>query len=565
MMRMMQLKRLFKRHTEPEPMASVENDFASWWVSGDMPARSGCRVRPLVDGREAMHAMCIAFLRAQQYILLAGWDMQANLLMVRGDDARAGADGSPEQEHLIEQLRTVGLSDAAISLWTSGLLRVVDVLGFAAQRGVRVGVLLWDAYHLGSHLTNDPEQEREALAAVGVDCLLDDSSRSITHITQALHQKCAVVDGYIGFLGGVDLTAQYTGDYDRWDTHYHPAISPERLGDWSAPAHPWHDVHTLIEGPSVVDVQRNIVQRWVEVASRHNASDWPAQVPDAVPAPLSGGVTSQVTRTIPSGTYDFAPDGIATIRHMYVQAIRQARSFIYFENQYLWPEVYLGLDSLRWGERSPEAMEVLEAMGAALDRGVSLAFVLPDHPNCGRRFSDGGIAWLKKRSPRATAEGRLTVFTLGAHEQDSAGRIVYRPVYVHAKVAIIDDTWWTAGSANLNSRGLHSDAEINISVLDAATARDLRLRLWFEHLQPAPPERAALEAPRAGLAAMRESARANLARVRQGEPLVGHMLPYVAAEEAQQFDIPFSPEHGWLDNLEGGAGALPVHYAHRYL
>ena len=68
-----------------------------------MPARDGCRVHPLVDGREAMHAMCIAFLHAQRFILLAGWDMQANLLMVRGEDARAGTEGSPEQLHLVDQ------------------------------------------------------------------------------------------------------------------------------------------------------------------------------------------------------------------------------------------------------------------------------------------------------------------------------------------------------------------------------------------------------------------------------------------------------------------------------
>ena len=533
-----------------------------------MPLRDGCRVQPLVDGREAMHAMCIAFLRAQRFILLAGWDIQANLLMVRGEDARAGADGSPEQKRLIAQLRAVGLDDDAVALWTSGQLRVVEVLGFAAQRGVRVGVLLWDAYHTGSHLTNDPEKERASLTAVGVDCLLDDSSRGITHITQALHQKCAVVDGRVAFLGGVDLTAQYTGDYDRWDTHHHPALSPERLGDWSAPAHPWHDVHTFIEGRAVGDVQRNITQRWEEVSARHHGPEWPSQLAmdsHAAPAAASGGVLAQVTRTIPAHTYRFAPQGIATIRQMYLGALANARRFVYIENQYLWPDVYLGLDSLRWGERSPEAMEVFEAMRAALDRGVALAFVLPDHPNCGRRFTDGGIAWLRQQSPRAAREGRLLVFTLGADERYAGGRIAYRPVYVHAKVAIVDDVWWSAGSANLNSRGLHSDAEMNISVLDSATAHDLRLRLWQEHLRPTPTEQATLEDPRAGLAALWASAQANLGRVQRGEALAGHLLPYVSAESARSLGLPFSPEHGWLDNLEGGAGALPDHYAQRYI
>ena len=226
---MKRLMRLFSSRKRPEASHDQVAETASWWTSGDMPARAGCRVHPLLDGREAMHAMCVAFLRAERYILLAGWDIQANLLMVRGEDARAGADGSPAQQQLIQQLQAVGLSEDAIALWTSGQLRVVDVLGFAARRGVRVGVLLWDAYHMGSHLTNNPEAERKELSAVGVDCLLDDSSRAITHLTQALHQKCAVVDGRTAFLGGVDLTAQYTGDYDRWDTIHHPAISSERF------------------------------------------------------------------------------------------------------------------------------------------------------------------------------------------------------------------------------------------------------------------------------------------------------------------------------------------------
>jgi hypothetical protein len=89
--------------------------------------------------------------------------------------------------------------------------------------------------------------------------------------------------------------------------------------------------------------------------------------------------------------------------------------------------------------------------------------------------------------------------------------------------------------------------------------------LWSEHLQPTAAERRSLEDPGEGLKAMQASAQANLERVRRGEALVGHMLPYVAAENAEQLGLPFSPEHGWLDNLEGGAGALPTHYANRYL
>ena len=58
----------------------------------------------------------------------------------------------------------------------------------------------------------------------------------------------------------------------------------------------------------------------------------------------------------------------------------------------------------------------------------------------------------------------------------------YRPIYVHAKVAIVDDEWLTVGSANLNARGLGTDSEINAVVRDPDVARNLRVDLWAEHL-----------------------------------------------------------------------------------
>ncbi len=161
----------------------------------DFPPREGCQVAPLVDGHAAMLAMCQAFLSAKRYILLAAWDIRADLPMVRGEDVHVGAAGSPEQQKLYDDLRAAGLDAAAMTFWDTGQLRVMDVLGFARRRGVSVGVLLWDAIHFGSHLTNDPQHESKLLESVGVDVLLDDSSRKVRHVTQALHQKCAVVDG----------------------------------------------------------------------------------------------------------------------------------------------------------------------------------------------------------------------------------------------------------------------------------------------------------------------------------------------------------------------------------
>lgn len=558
---------------EEKPEAPAVDIGRSWWAEGDFPVREGCRITPLVDGHAAMLAMCRAFLAARHSILLAAWDIRSDLPMVRGEDVHVGAAGSREQRALLDDLRAAGLDDAALAFWDKGNLRVMDVLGFAASRGVRVGVLLWDALEVGSHLTNDPTHERALLTSVGVDVLLDDSSRHVRHIAEALHQKCSVVDGRVAFVGGVDLTRAAEGDYDRWDTHGHLCDSPERSSTRSAASHPWHDVHVQLEGPVVIDVADNIAQRWDDTARRHGVAAWPLPVAASaatLPQPSTArssvpGVPAQIVRTIPPDTYAFAPEGIASILQVYRNALARAQQFIYLESQYLWQHVFLGVDSARWGSHSPQMTQLLDELAGALRRGVHVGLVVPDHPNAGRRFTDDGIAFVRERAGQAAS--RLHAFTLGNDETvpSAPGGIVYRPVYVHAKVAIVDDAFWTAGSANLNSRGMHSDAELNVAVLDGATARDLRTTLWTEHIHPSEAERAQLSDPLAGLALLDSRARENAQRVRSRQRLVGHVLPYVTAAEARSLGLPVHPEHGWLDNLEGGAGALPEHYAHRYL
>ena len=59
------------------------------------------------------------------------------------------------------------------------------------------------------------------------------------------------------------------------------------------------------------------------------------------------------------------------------------------------------------------------------------------------------------------------------------------PVYVHAKIGIVDDRWLTVGSANLNEHSLFNDTEVNVVVRDPALVRAARLRLWAEHLEQA--------------------------------------------------------------------------------
>ena len=112
----------------------------------------GCRVEPLIDGHAAMLSMCMAFLSAKRSILLTAWDIRADLPMVRGEDLLLDSEAARAERGLLARLQSAGLGEEALAFWAQGKLTVADVLGFAAARGVRVGVLLWDGYQAGMHL-----------------------------------------------------------------------------------------------------------------------------------------------------------------------------------------------------------------------------------------------------------------------------------------------------------------------------------------------------------------------------------------------------------------------------
>jgi phosphatidylserine/phosphatidylglycerophosphate/cardiolipin synthase-like enzyme len=58
------------------------------------------------------------------------------------------------------------------------------------------------------------------------------------------------------------------------------------------------------------------------------------------------------------------------------------------------------------------------------------------------------------------------------------GKWRYREIYIHSKLLLIDDTFLTLGSANLNQRSMAVDSEINLAAIAPDKASDLRRRIW---------------------------------------------------------------------------------------
>jgi phosphatidylserine/phosphatidylglycerophosphate/cardiolipin synthase-like enzyme len=176
--------------------------------------------------------------------------------------------------------------------------------------------------------------------------------------------------------------------------------------------------------------------------------------------------TVQVVRTVSEDMYDAVPRGDFRIMEAYLRAIEAAEDYIYLESQFLW---------------SPE---IVDALVAKIRRPPSPRFrivvLLPARANNGQDDTKGQLAVLVDADDTHRHFLAATIRSLTGDRDD--------PLYVHAKVGIVDDRWLTIGSANLNSHSLFNDTEMNVVTDDAELARGTRERLWAEHLELTLPE-----------------------------------------------------------------------------
>ncbi|MGN6783113.1 MAG: phospholipase D-like domain-containing protein [Marmoricola sp.] len=412
---------------------------------GERAWSEGNLVRPLVHGSTYFEELCAALHATGPGDLVFFTDWQGD-----ADERLTGRPGS----------------------------EMVEVLSAANERGVAVRGLVWRS-HLDQtgFFATENRHLGEQLQQRGAEVLLDMRVRS----GGSHHQKFVVIRHRddptrdVAFVGGIDLAHNR-----RDDAEHHGDPQPQPLTDEYGAHPPWHDVQVAIRGPAVHDVETVFRERWEDPTPlsrspirkaadrlhrlRTRADGLPEQWP---PPPAVGSHVVQLLRTYPNlrhgRDYPFARGGERSVARGYLKVLRRARRLVYVEDQYFW-----GNDVGRPFE---------EALRA--DEGLRLVVVVPRFPDVtgvqrtaqllGRMRSLGRL--------QAVAPGRVAAYSLENH----AGT----PVYVHAKVCVVDDIWAGVGSDNFNRRSWTHDSELSAVVLDEEYARGLRLGLLAEHLDRA--------------------------------------------------------------------------------
>ncbi|HEX5198635.1 phosphatidylserine/phosphatidylglycerophosphate/cardiolipin synthase family protein [Paractinoplanes rhizophilus] len=301
------------------------------------------------------------------------------------------------------------------------------------------------------------------------------------------HQKVTLV------RRGAEITAGVGGiDYaaNRVDESPHDRLSING-GRWG-----WHDAGAILRGPAAADVWRVLRMRWSGAASlprkRYiwpsvrglqvlNPSSTPAGIapPPAQPDRPSPGVACQILRSV--GPWyidsllpwerrhynDVAPEGVHEVYLTLVQAINAARRYVYIEDQYF--REYPG------GDRR---FEMYAHLRAAAARGVKVILL------------GSGSRDPAESSPliNGTVNADLQKKVLDPLPQQlrrNVGLWRVEHLTVHSKIVIVDDRFAAVGSANLFSRSMAGvDTELTAAVVSTGdVVRDLRVRLWAEHLR----------------------------------------------------------------------------------
>lgn len=356
----------------------------------------------IVDAEDYFRVARKAMLTARKSIMLIGWDFDARITLER----EAGDDGPA---------------------------RLSDFIPWLAERSpeLEIRLLRWDAGALkalfrGSTLATVLRWKAHPRITLKLD--------SVHPLAGSHHQKVVVIDDCLAFCGGIDMTS------GRWDTRDHRDEEPRRCLPGGECYDPWHDATSAFDGAAAHAMGDLARDRWhlatgekLEPVAEPGAC-WPEGL-----QPSLENVHLAIARTRPE-MKDIAP--IHEIEQAYVDLIGAARRVIYAESQYF--------ASRRIARAIAERL--------AEEDGPEIVIVNPETAEGWLEpiAMDSARARLVEALRRIDRHGRFQIY----HPEAKDGS----PIYVHAKVVIVDDCYLRVGSSNFNNRSLRLDTECDVVI-----------------------------------------------------------------------------------------------------
>ena len=369
------------------------------------------RASLVVDADGYFELIREAMLQARQRIFLIGWDFDTRIHLAGRAHSAKDEDGSQRYPTRL----------GSFIVWLANRRRHLDV------RILKWNVALVKSLFRGWMILDLVRWAKRR----HIDFKFD----SAHPVGSSHHQKIVVIDDVFAVCGGIDMTS------DRWDTRDHLHEDVRRMlpnGKFYAP---WHDLTMLMEGEIAEALSELGRDRWETAGGKKLLPCRPQSEkvwPDRLVADFEN-VEIGIART--RAEYGGLSQ-IAEIEALFLEQIARARHFVYAETQYF------------------ASRKIAEAIAVRLDEPDPPEFVIINP-----RHADG---WLEMQA-MDSARVRLV---RSLQERDHADRFrIYvpytsggTPIYVHAKLMIVDDEILRVGSANMNNRSMGLDSECDVFI-----------------------------------------------------------------------------------------------------
>ncbi|CAH3154344.1 unnamed protein product, partial [Porites lobata] len=466
-----------------------------------VPVRNNCEAMWFIDGKDYMSVVADAIEAAEKEILITDWQINPEIFMKRPD---SGVDSLEWRlDNILLRKANQGVQVCILLYWETK-----PFLDLGSDHAVRL---------LGKHRNIEIRRHPDALGGI---------QHPGTLFRWSHHEKMVIVDRSIAFVGDESHASESKregsseGKYARWigkdyrNTFYNkesqttwdkPFEDYEGVERNEIPRMPWHDVSCAFKGEAVQDAVRHFIDRYKGLVPwwqafwssfRVNFQSVVKPLPNIFPPRKSKAeeivftsgehnVNIQFLRSVDK--WSAGQEHEASIHNAYLDAIRNARHFIYIENQFFissqegfWRKVQNRIQSALVERivRAHKARENFHVMVMTPLKpefpgdwdsndfnGDALRAVTFWNQATIYHGEDSLFKKLEKENiPKDIAKNYFSVYSLRKYDLIE-GNFVTEIVYVHSKIMIVDDRVAIIGSANINDRSMQGERDSEVAVI----------------------------------------------------------------------------------------------------